>query len=70
MQVGFARPCLTRVVLDDSSIDIAQLQIIMDRIQQMLPRIPAAERDYISNALLSFAVTTVTGRACEDCTPQ
>jgi hypothetical protein len=48
--------CLTRVVIDDAAVEVAQLQSVMQRIQQMLSGVPAAQREYIANALLNVAV--------------
>lgn len=49
--------CLTRVMVDDdSALEIAQLQSVMHRIQGMLGAVPAAQREYIANALLNLAV--------------
>lgn len=55
-----AAGCLTRVVIDnDRSIEIAQLQTVMQRIQSMLDHVPAAQREYIANALLNLAVERI-----------
>ncbi|HEY5808711.1 MAG TPA: hypothetical protein VIT67_12115 [Povalibacter sp.] len=49
--------CLTRVMIDDDcGIEVAQLQTVMHRIQCMLHGVPAAEREYIANALLNLAI--------------
>lgn len=57
MSASFASNCLTRIVVDDEhEVAIAQLQWVMQRIQQSLLHIPAAQREYIANALLSLAV--------------
>ena len=48
--------CLTRVVVDDDDVQIAQLQHVMHRIQESLCKIPHEQRDYVANALLSLAV--------------
>ncbi len=53
----FSPRCLTRVVIDDDSgVEVAQLQSVMQRIQCMLHDVPAAQREYIANALLNLAV--------------
>ena len=49
--------CLTRVMVDDTGVEVAQLQAVMHRIQQSLRSIPAAQRDYVANALLNLAVS-------------
>jgi len=52
--------CLTRVVVDDQyEIEVAQLQVAMQRIQAALGDVPAAQREYIANALLNLAVSKV-----------
>lgn len=57
MSASFASNCLTRVVVDDEhEVTIAQLQLVMQRIQQSLLNIPAIQREYIANALLNLAV--------------
>ncbi len=55
---AMSRPhCLTRVMIDDDcAVEVAQLQTVMQRIQYMLHDIPAAQREYIANALLNLAV--------------
>lgn len=59
MQATLASQCLTRIVLDDRTVELVQLRVVLERIQQVLPRIPAAEREYIANALLNLAVAAV-----------
>lgn len=50
--------CLTRVIIDDDcTVEVAQLQSVMQRIQHMLHDIPATQREYIANALLNLAVS-------------
>ena len=52
--------CLTRVVIgDDRSVEVAELQAVMQRIQSMLDNVPAAQREYIANALLNLAVERI-----------
>jgi len=53
--------CLTRVMTDDDrSVEIAQLQTVMQRIQSALRDVPLAQREYIANALLTLAVSLQT----------
>jgi hypothetical protein len=49
--------CLTRVMVDDDGVEIAQLQSVMQRIQRSLVGIPAEQREYVANALLNLAVS-------------
>jgi hypothetical protein len=49
--------CLTRVIVDDDGVEVAHLQTVMQRIQYALQDIPAAQREYVANALLNIAVT-------------
>jgi hypothetical protein len=49
--------CLTRVMVGDASVEVAQLQAVMQRIQQSLRSIPAEQREYVANALLNLAVS-------------
>jgi hypothetical protein len=42
---------------DDCSLEVAQLQGVMQRIQDMLHHVPQAQREYIANALLNLAVS-------------
>lgn len=57
MRPTFAAGCLTRVVIDDErTIEVAQLQAAMQRIQSRLNNVPPAQREYIANALLNLAV--------------
>lgn len=50
--------CLTRIVAgDDTSLEIAQIQTVMTRIQTALRDIPDAQRGYVANTLLNLAVT-------------
>lgn len=54
---------LTRVVIDhDAGVEIAQLQILTQRIQEMLPHVSRTERDYIATALLNLAVSALVRR--------
>ena len=49
--------CLTRIVAgDDMSLEIAQIQTVMTRIQTALRGIPDEQRGYVANALLNLAV--------------
>jgi hypothetical protein len=45
------------VVDDEFDLEIAQLQWVMQRIQQSLCDIPLTQRESIANALLNVAVT-------------
>jgi hypothetical protein len=49
--------CLTRVIVDDDGLVIAELQSVMQRIQNSLRSIPVEQREYVANALLNFAVS-------------
>lgn len=49
--------CLTRVMVDDEGVEVAQLQAVMHRIQQSLRSIPDEQREYVANALLNLAVS-------------
>jgi hypothetical protein len=52
---------LTRVMTDDDgSVEIAQLQLVLQRIQSALRDVPLAQREYIANALLTLAVSLQT----------
>jgi hypothetical protein len=56
-----SRRCLTRVMTDDDhGIEVAQLQLVMQRIQSALRDMPPAQREYIANALLNLAVSGYT----------
>lgn len=49
--------CLTRIVVDDEhEVAIAQLQLVMQRIQHAMGNVPVSQREYIANALLNLAV--------------
>lgn len=49
--------CITRVIVDgDRDLELAELQSVMQRIQQSLPHLPASQCGYIGNALLNLAV--------------
>lgn len=62
MRPAFAAGCLTRVVIDDErTIEVAQLQAAMQRIQSRLNGVPPAQREYIANALLNLAVERMSG---------
>jgi hypothetical protein len=53
--------CLTRVMTDDDrGVEIAQLQLVMQRIQSAMRDVPPAQREYIANALLVLAVSLQT----------
>ena len=55
-------PCLTRVMTDDDAgVEIAQISRIVARIQLALGAVPGAEREYIAQALLDYAMKQ-TGR--------
>ena len=56
MHTAHSARCLTRVVVDDSGVEIAQLQQVMHRIQESLYEIPHDQRGYVANALLNLAV--------------
>lgn len=51
---------LTRVVVDDDGVEVAQLQCVMRRIQQSLHAIPGEQREYVASALLAVAVSQLT----------
>lgn len=51
--------CLTRVMVDDEGVEVAQLQAVMHRIQQSLRSIPDEQREYIATALLNRAVDLI-----------
>lgn len=58
MNAFVSHRCLTRVMTDDDrSVEIAQLQSVMHRIQSSLRDVPLAQREYIANALLNLAVS-------------
>lgn len=51
---------ITRVVDgDDHDVQLAQLQVVMRRIQTALSNFPASERIYLGNALLNLAVQKI-----------
>lgn len=54
-------PCrITRVVDGaDHDVQLAQLQLVMQRIQTALSNFPASERIYLGNALLNLAVQKI-----------
>jgi hypothetical protein len=54
MTIAHTPPRLTRVVIDDSCVEIAQLELVAERIHELLPAGSAQERDYIANALLNL----------------
>ena len=55
---------ITRVVDgDDHDVQLAQLQVVMQRIQTALRDIPSADRIYLGNALLNLAVNRIL---CEE----
>lgn len=55
---------ITRVVDgDDHDVQLAQLQVVMRRIQTALRDIPTADRIYLGNALLNLAVNRIL---CEE----
>lgn len=64
MRSTFGAGCLTRIVIDDDrTVEVAQLQAAMQRIQSMLNDVPAAQREYIANALLNLAVKRMAAGA-------
>lgn len=66
MRPTFAAGCLTRIVIDNErTIEVAQLQAAMQRIQSRLNNVPPAQRDYIANALLNLAVERMSGGVVE-----
>ena len=61
MSVFLSNRCLTRVMTDDDNgVEIAQLQLVMQRIQGALCDVPLVQREYIANALLNLAVSLQT----------
>jgi hypothetical protein len=56
MHAAFSARCLTRVIVDTSDVEVAQLQFAKLRIQEALQSVPLEQRDYIANALLNVAV--------------
>jgi hypothetical protein len=50
---------LTRIVTGENNVEVAELGVALRRIQAALHGIPAAERDYIANALLSEAARRI-----------
>jgi hypothetical protein len=56
MHAIFSTRCLTRVIVDDSDIEIAQLQFAKHRIHEALRSVPVEQREYIATALLNLAV--------------
>lgn len=63
MSITHVSPRLTRVVIDhDRGIEIAQLQMLHERIHEMLPHASALEREYIANALLDLALRALGQR--------
>jgi hypothetical protein len=56
---AIASPSLTRIVTSENNVELAQLGVVLRRIQAALHDIPAAERDYIANALLSEAARRI-----------
>jgi hypothetical protein len=56
--------CITRIVDGDQhNLQLAQLQVVMERIQAALRDVPSAERIYLGNALLNLAVNRIL---CEE----
>jgi hypothetical protein len=49
--------CLTRVVVDDDDVEVAQLQAVLKRIQYSLRGVPDDQRAYLAGALLNLAVS-------------
>lgn len=59
-----SRHCITRVVDGgDHDLQLAELPMVMQRIQTALCDVSMAERIYIGNALLNLAVKFMTGRS-------
>jgi hypothetical protein len=56
MHAAFSSRCLTRVIIDTSDVEVAQLQSAKLRIQEALQSVPLEQRGYIANALLNVAV--------------
>jgi hypothetical protein len=56
MHAAFSTRCLTRVIVDDSDVEVAQIHDAKLRIHEALRAIPLDERDYIADALLRLAV--------------
>ena len=44
------------MLLDDAAVEIAELPVVLRRIQIALRSIPDAEREYLAQALLNYAV--------------
>jgi hypothetical protein len=66
MHTAHSARCLTRVMVDDDGVEVAQLQSVMQRIQLSLRDIPSEQREYVANALLNLAVSRLVreeGRA-------
>lgn len=52
--------CITRIIDGNQhDLQLAQLQIVMQRIQAALRNVPSAERIYLGNALLNLAVNRI-----------
>jgi hypothetical protein len=64
MRPAISNQCLTRVVIDDEGLEVAHLQVVMQRIQQALRTIPSEQRGVIADGLLSFAIASMTERRC------
>lgn len=52
--------CLTRIVVGQCQVEVAELAAAIGRIQLELRDVPAAQREYIAKALLGLAVTKMT----------
>ena len=68
MHAAFSTRCLTRVIVDTSDVEVAQLQFAKHRIQEALQSVPSEQREYVATALLRQAVlqtfaSTVAARA-------
>jgi hypothetical protein len=50
---------LTRVVTEDATLEVAQIEAVMSTIELALRDIPQAHRAYIANALLNAAVSSL-----------
>lgn len=58
MRSNASSSCITRVVVDgQQEVELAELQLVMQRIQGVLHHlVPLAQRIYLGNALLDLAV--------------
>jgi len=58
MRSNASSSCITRVVVDgQQEVELAELQLVMQRIQGVLRHlVPPAQRTYLGNALLNLAL--------------